>query len=174
MAETTANTPAATISLALGSGETRSPSDAVKRGPGRPPNPSKADEPKAKGTNVTYVPRDGDPVSTVWHGHTFRAGKPTPVAHEGLLAAAKLNPWFEVEGYDAAKPVVTDGPPTDPESYRRYAIAWFKEVKSSAEMKTRWDSEQAMREACGVGTQDIEYLDKLLTPRMAELKQAEG
>lgn len=169
-----------------------------KRGPGRPPKAdaqstsdkgAKIEPPKPKTTNVTYVPRDGDPATTTFHGHVFKANKPLPVSHALLLAQAKSNPWFEVEGHDPAKPAADDeGVPSDAEHYRRYAVAYFKNTDwytrkpnpeatepgpNSQELKDRWNSEEELRETLGVGTADIEYLDKLLTPRLAELERAE-
>lgn len=124
---------------------------------------------------VTYIPRDiGDPVETTWNDHRFVANVPRPVSHEGMIAQAKNNPWFKVDGHDPAEGVKADGPPTDSEGYRRHAIAWFKTVTSAAEMKERWEAEDDLRKACGVGTDDLEYLDKLYTPRLAELTRAES
>jgi hypothetical protein len=170
--------------------------DEVKRGPGRPPlanptaqePPAKKDDPAApsqaskedaskgeKGTNVTYVPREGDPATTTWHGHTFRAGKPTRVVHPELLEAAKTNPWFEVEGHkSASEQPPPDATPTDPESYRRYAIAKINTAPSSAELNAWWIGDEGKRQSLGVGSEDVEYLSKLLVPRMAELKKAEA
>lgn len=146
----------------------------VKRGPGRPPSVAKKPAPRT--VDVTYAPQHGDPVSTVWHGHTFHANKPTPVP-EGhpLLKQATSNPWFTVAGQDAPVQVSADqAVPTTSEEYRAYAIAWFKTVESSAEMKARWASEEGLRVSCGVGTDDLEYLNKLYVPRLAELEKAEG
>lgn len=144
----------------------------------RPQTPLPA-APKAaekKGTMVTYVPRHGDNVTTSFRGVEFVANKPVSISDPEHLEQLKLNPWFNVEGHNpAAIPVADDlVVPTDSEGYRRYAIAWFKKVEKSAEMKERWESEEALRIKCGVGTDDLEYLNKLYGPRFAELKKAEG
>lgn len=178
------------------------PPTEVKRGPGRPPNTvavpplgaparpvNKADENPSiaggvrskegdvKGVNITYRPRPGDPVVTTWNGHIFHANKSTEVKHTGMIAQAKTNPWFEVEGdthRDTTGPQANNAVPTDSEGYRRYAIEWFRATQSSAGMKSRWESEESLRQSCGVGTDDLEYLDKLYGPRMAELVKAES
>lgn len=173
----------------------------VRRGPGRPPNPVPAAQPVAQqpkaavkatppSTNITYVPQPGDPASTVWNGYTFHANKPTAVPNheEKMLSQAKTNPWFNVEGHDPAAPAADDSHPTDSDGYRRYAVAWFKANDwyrgrptpdaavgpNSKEFEKRWESEEALRASVGVGTDDIEYLNKLYVPRLAELKKAES
>lgn len=143
-----------------------------------PSSPPKAAVNTEGGTmvNVTYRPQPGDPAMTTWNGHTFHANKPTPVSaarHPQMLAQAKGNPWFDVEGHDQDR-VASDDHPTDSDGYRRYAVAWFKTVTSAAEMKRRWEAEQGLRDACGVGSDDMEYLNKLYTPKLADLTKAES
>jgi hypothetical protein len=181
------------------------PTTEVKRGPGRPPNQppqigvtppgqsskpvNKADEnpsiaggirPKegdVKGVNITYRPQPGDPVVTTWNGHTFHANKPTEVKHTGMIAQARTNAWFDVEGdfhRETTGPQADNAVPSDSEGYRRYAIEWFRAAQSAAGMKSRWDAEESLRQSCGVGTDDLEYLDKLYGPRYAELLKAES
>lgn len=147
----------------------------VKRGPGRPPK-SEA-KPDANMVHVTYVPQPGDPAVTTWNGHTFHANKPTPVnadVHGKMIEQARGNPWFEVAGQDKPKTPSAANSPTNSEEYRSYAIGWFKTVDSSKAMKARWAAEEEMRNELGVGTDDLEYLDKLYIPRLAELEKAEG
>jgi hypothetical protein len=98
-----------------------------KRRPGRPRN-THEDEPeheveveKPKGTMVTYRPLDpGDPVTTVWAGEsdaagvTFEANVPKRVTRKDIIASAKTNPWFEVEGHPRAKRVRPTAEPITP------------------------------------------------------------
>lgn len=143
---------------------------------GQPKPQAPPAKPEPKGTMVTYVPREGDPASVVWRGVTFHANKPVAVKHDEHLDQCKSNPWFNVEGHDPSAAPVGDDlvVPTDSEGYRRYSVAWFKKAQSSKDMQARWESEEGLRVKCGVGTDDLEYLNKLYVPRLAELKKAEG
>lgn len=173
-----------------------------KRGPGRPPKHHKEDHHKAVVTTddataeptkqpgevmVTYVPQKDDPVETVWNSHRFVANVARPVKDPQMISQAKSNPWFEVEGHEKSVDESHGAPPKDSDGYRRYAVDWFKATDwygmkddqsrphpNSLEFEERWESEEKLREACGVGSDDLEYLNKLLTPRLAELKKAEG
>jgi len=131
-------------------------------------------EPQEDGVNVTYIPQEGDPAHVTWNGHTFHANKPVRLKHPDMIDKAKGNPWFSVEGHDRAAKSADKGMPTDWESYRRYAIQWFKDVRSSSAMVRRWEDEESLRDKCGVGTDDLEYLNKLYAPRLAELKRLES
>lgn len=127
--------------------------------------------PKVEPVNITYLPREGDPAKTEWNGHVFHANVPVPVRHPGMIEQAKGNPWFRVEG-EAKGSVASSGEPETAEDYRAYAVLWLKDVRSYAEMVRRWDAEQPMREACGVGTDDYDYLESVFGPKRAELKRA--
>jgi hypothetical protein len=87
-------------------------SEAPRRGPGRPP---KVHEAEAKEVKVTYHPlENGDPVEINWDGETFKAGEAKAVKRRDLIAMAKNNPWFEVEGHPRAqrfKPTAEPVPP---------------------------------------------------------------
>lgn len=143
-----------------------------------PAPPPKAPElkPEPAETMITYIPQPGDPTETMWNGHKFVANVARPVKneHEAMIQQAKDNPWFHVKGHDKAKQADHSTPklPKDSDAYRRWAVAWFKTVKSADEMKERWTSEEELRQACGVGSDDLEYLDKLYMPRLAELEKA--
>ena len=56
--------------------------------------------------NVTYRTRlEGDPTETKWHKVEFRHGVAVPLdpaEHAHIIEAARLNPWFTVEGEDPA------------------------------------------------------------------------
>lgn len=84
--------------------------DTPRRGPGRPPKVQEAKEVK-----VTYHPlENGDPVEINWDGETFKAGEAKVVRRRELVAMARNNPWFEVEGHPRAerfKPTAEPIPP---------------------------------------------------------------
>ena len=46
--------------------------------------------------NVTYQPKDGDPVRTSFHGVNFVANVPVWTQHALLIGQARTNPWFHV------------------------------------------------------------------------------
>lgn len=51
------------------------------------------------GAKLTYRPLDdGDPHTVVWNGHTFKANVPRDVANEDMIALARGNPHFAVDG----------------------------------------------------------------------------
>lgn len=123
---------------------------------------------------VTYKPGPQDPVETKWNGHKFMANVPRPVIDDGephgMIALAKGNMCFEVEGHDK-KAQPDPGAPKTPEAYRAYAVDWFKKAKSADEFNERWDGEADMREAAGCGTDDVEWLNSIGGPILAELKK---
>lgn len=124
--------------------------------------------------NVTYFPDEHDPSVTICHGVRFRANVPTLVSNEVLLKLLVKNPWFQVEGYERARRGAPKGTPKTPEDYCAYAIKWFlraKEGKNANEFKLRWQSEQALRDACGVGEDDLERLSTIGDPILAELEK---
>jgi hypothetical protein len=128
---------------------------------------------------VTYCPEgDGAPHETIWNRHRFRANIPISVRDvpQGLTAAqmievAKNNPHFSVEGFPKAKSV--GAIPDSPERYRSYAVGWIRIANSSDEMNKRWKDEAELREECGVGSDDVEYLQTIFQPRQAILKESE-
>jgi hypothetical protein len=148
---------------------------------GRPSNAeiaARAD--REKTPSITYTPiHPGDPADTLWNRHRFRANIPVaPQDVKGGLSAiemvelAKSNPWFAVEGEEQARatPIV----PETPEQYRSYAVAWIRLSTSTKEMSSRWRSEDDMRVQCGVGDDDIEYIQGIYRPRLAILKEQEA
>lgn len=136
--------------------------DTQTRGPGRPPKP--------KGINITYVPGDGDPAEVTWNGHKFQANVPRPVANPTMIEQAKGNLCFTVEGHDK-KAGPDPSEPKTPEAYKAYAVDWFKKATSAADFESRWDDEEDMRERAGVGSDDIDWLESIARPRLAELKK---
>lgn len=123
-------------------------------------------------TMVTYVPGDGDPAETTWNGHKFQANVPRPVSNPTMVELAKGNMCFEVEGHDK-KAAPPPGAPKTPEEYKAYAVGWFKKAKSAADFQERWEDEAPLREKAGVGTDDVEWLQSIGDPILAELKKAD-
>jgi hypothetical protein len=145
-----------------------------KRGPGRPRKIT-TDE-AAVSEQVTYIPRDGDPAKVTWRGLVFHANAPKTLTDAAHIEAARNNKWFKVGPFDPA----TDGVPSEaslqpktPEQYRAHAIEWFKKAKSVDEIDTKWTQEETLRMACGVGSDDLEYLMGLFTPMRGELRKRE-
>lgn len=134
--------------------------------PGRPPTP------KSEKVNITYVPRDGDPHEVVWNNHRFQANVPRPVGNAIMIAQAKGNPYFEVEGHEK-KAGPDPSEPKTAEAYRAHAVEWFKKAKTAQDFEARWDAEADLRERVGVGTDDLEWLESIAGPRLSELKKAD-
>lgn len=150
--------------------------EAPKRGPGRPAKPKAEAVAKvpAGGVNITYRPKDGDPANTTWHRISFHGNVPKTVHDPVIIALAKTNPWFEVEGEVRAKEAEIPDVPKTPEQYRAHANAWIKGAKSAAEMRQLLKEEAGLRDACGVGSDDMELIMAFYAPRYGELKKAEG
>lgn len=125
---------------------------------------------------ITYLPAEGDPTSVKWMGLVFHANVPKTVTNAALIEKAKGNKFFKVGAFDPASDAVkveeTPEPKT-PEQYRAHAVAWLKSVKSVDALDLKWQAEETLRMACGVGSDDIEYLMSLLEPKRAELRKAE-
>lgn len=130
------------------------------------PAKSKSD----KGIMLTYKPGPDDPAETTWNGHKFSANVPRAVRDEKMVELAKGNRFFEVEGHSRKAPE-KPGEPKTPEAYKAYAVDWFKKAQSAKEFEQRWDDESDMRESAGVGSDDIDWLDSISMPRLAELKK---
>lgn len=138
-----------------------------------------ADDSKSKRLpKITYSPEGDAPIETMWNRHRFRANIPITVkdVQNGLTAAemvaiARNNPHFSVEGFEKAKSVSPI--PDSPERYRAYAVGWIRISNSSDEMLRRWKAEAELREECGVGSDDVEYLQTIFTPRLSLLKDTE-
>lgn len=151
---------------------------------------------------ITYVPQEGDPSHTSWHGHRFEANVPREITHPALLAQAAGNPWFKVEGNSPGLPsvpshglppmsgsedeapgtVVPQAPkpqggrppnPTTPTEYRLWLNRWLAKARSRDEIDDRWTREEGLREACGVGSEDLALIDTVMQPRRHELRAIE-
>lgn len=128
---------------------------------------------------ITYTPQgEGAPHETIWNRHRFRANipvtvqdVPTGLSAAQMVAMAITNPHFAVEGFEPAKTV--SAVPDTPERYRSYAVGWIRIANVSSDMLKRWKDEAELREECGVGSDDVEYLQTIFNPRLAILKDSE-
>jgi len=135
---------------------------------------SPAADKKGESEHVTYLPSEGDPIKTTWMGITFHANVPKEVTNQALIAKAKQNRFFKVGDFNPARDRVSveNTPlPKTSEQYRAHAVAWIKTVESVDDLDTRWQSEETLRMHCGVGTDDIEWLQDFLGPKRHELKR---
>jgi hypothetical protein len=127
---------------------------------------------------VVYTPLDdGDPHVTSCRGVRFKANIAQPVRDPVLIDLLKANPWFEVEGFEKATRPDGRGMPTTPEQYRRHSTQWFPLAQSYDEFQLRWRAEEKLREKCGVGEDDLAWLETIADPILFELKKikdAEG
>lgn len=149
---------------------------------GRPSNAALAERALAEQgelPKITYTPiHDGDPANTLWNRHRFRANVPVAVqdvkgglSAKEMVEAARGNPWFQVEGEEQAK--TTPTVPETPEQYRMHAIAWIRTAIGSGEMVRRWGAEEELRTECGVGDDDVAYIQSIYRPRLVILKDSE-
>jgi hypothetical protein len=142
------------------------------------PEPSMQQKPKSL-PRITYSPTsESAPYETLWNKHRFRANVPVAVRDVvngntalQMIESAKTNPDFEVEGFKKAQPRAID--PETPEQYKSYAVSWIRRAVSAAELKKRWRNEKDLREECGVGTDDEEYLATIYQPRLSFLIEQE-
>lgn len=147
---------------------------------------------------VTYMPREGDLAHTKLKGGiVLRAGEPREIHDPELCAILPKNPWFKCEGKGVddgeqtkklAARAETGGwdkrrKPKTAEDYRAYAISWINEsmpdesdddgeraaANCKAAMRKRWDDEAQMRVACGVGEDDLDQINGIYGPKLAQL-----
>lgn len=126
---------------------------------------------------LTYLPKEGDPVKVNWNGHVFEANVGKECRNAYMVDLAKANPWFRVEDGDKVDKVDPKTKGLDRErdragEYKKHAIAWINAAESDLMMAKQWASEERMREEHGVGTEDIDYLMTLYTPKFEQLKRA--
>lgn len=134
---------------------------------------------------ITYIPGDGDPVSTKWHGIVFHAHVPKLISKPELIEAAKANRFFKVGEYspdqDKAPPPFFTGDPKTSDQYRAHVVAWLNKLSAAPssphtieEMVKTWVAEQHLRESCEVGSEDYSFIGAQFLPKMHEFaKQAE-
>ena len=135
------------------------------------PRPKTASE--QLGELITYLPGPQDPPSVKWNGVLFHANTPKLVTSEKHIEMARGNRFFKVGAFESKDAVPTreeDHPsPKTPEQYRTHAVAWFKTAQNARELDDKWIAEESLRETCGVGTDDLDYLMSLFMPKRAEL-----
>lgn len=134
---------------------------------------------------LTYLPGRDDSPETKWAGVTFHANVPKKISanaggtpHERLMhsivESARSNKFFHVGEFDPAKAVAvrerTSLPKTS-EQYRAWVVGWLSGVSSVGELNAKWMSEEGLRIACGVGSDDIEFLTMLIAPKRHELQK---
>ena len=132
-----------------------------------------SDKPAEAGELVTYLPDPGDPVQTVWGGHTFHANLPLRVTNKTILDSAAHNRFFKVGVFnpgDAVETVET-GLPKTPEQYRAHAISWLKTMKSVDDLDRKWQGEETLRIACDIGSDDLDLLNDIFGPLRSELQK---
>jgi hypothetical protein len=146
---------------------------------------------------ITYQPRlDGDPAFVkIKGGHVLRAGEPKEINDPEVCAWAPNNPWFKCEGkgLDAVAQSAKSTPkdagwdkrrkPKSSDDYCAYAIAWINEAmpdetdedgeraakNCKTAMRARWDGESDLRVACGVGEDDLDRINGIYGPKLAQL-----
>jgi hypothetical protein len=142
--------------------------------PEQPADNKPADDP-IESEQVTYLPGPEDSPQTKFAGQTFAANIPKTVQlPKSVFERLRGNPFFKVGAFDAHKDAVKAAPittPTTPEQYKAHAVAWFKTADSLHEFDERWTEEEALRQQCDVGAEDLDYLSSLARPRRGELKK---
>lgn len=131
---------------------------------------------------VTYTAKPGDPTFTRWHGLAFEHGKPTEVPADHLIlkkddksgkSPLDHNDWFSTSD-KKVKPAASKDDIETPGAYFTYASAWIAKATTSGSLKTRYDSEQPMRERAGWGSDDQERMDEIFKPKFDALKREEA
>ena len=126
---------------------------------------------------LTYLPDDGDPAKVTWNGHVFEANVGKEVRNAYMVDLAKGNRFFKVEDADKVDKPDPKTKELDRErdrvgEYKKHAVAWINAAESHLMMAKQWASEERMREEHGVGTEDIDWLMTLYTPKFEQLKRA--
>lgn len=147
---------------------------------------------------ITYVPREGDPAFTkIKGGVVLHANVAREVSDPEVIKWAPKNPWFKCEGagVDAAEQTakIAAAPrsggwdmrvkPKNSDDYRAYAIAKINKAmpdptaedgelavrKCVADLKKWWADEEDMRLALGVGEDDLDKINGIFEPKLAQL-----
>lgn len=134
---------------------------------------------------VTYVPGPMDPSQVAWAGHTFHAnvakeirghaaGTEREKLNASLIESARVNPRFTVGGAKPKRNAAKE--PTTPEEYRAYFVEWMNQPFQNAEpgkcadgLIARLAKDRDLQVACGVGTDDFEFMGTLFMPKVHEL-----
>ena len=153
-------------------GDERAPEENAKVKPARTKAPKEAPQPEFAGEMLTYLPGEGDKMSTTWRGLTFKAGVPRKVLDESMVESARGNKHFRVGDED--KPTPGSTTPTTAMEYRGYVLEWMKGVTSVDELIRHFAADRELRSRCEVSFDDIRWLGTLIEPRLRELKMADG
>jgi hypothetical protein len=170
----------------------------TKPKPEAEPAPIAKAKPDAGETDeITYLPEDGDPIRTRWNGIEFKAHVPVKVSRKHtvlvpdrverempdgtiqsrsvekripMVELAKGNCRFMVNG---VPPMERDSgavhTPTTADEYRGYALRWIAASTEPKAMDARWTSEEALRDKCDVGDDEIAYLRPFFEARIEAL-----
>lgn len=144
-----------------------------RRGRGAEAPKDKAEE--AVSEMVTYRPGPEGPASIKWRGKMFHANTPVALTDADHIEAARANKYFKVGEFTTADAVPTTNEPPMPktsEQYRAHFVAWLSRMASVGEYDARWIGEEPLRQACGVGTDDFDWMQSLAAPKIAELRKA--
>ena len=63
--------------------------------------------------------------------------------------------------------------PKTPEEYRAHAMAWIVAARGMDDLE-RWDDEEALREKCGVGDDDLKFLQPHFDAKHKQLSVVAG
>lgn len=92
---------------------------------------------------------------------------------------AKGMPTFELEGHPRfIKKLIEGRKPQSSAEYRSWCQEWIagagdedSEIQSARQLLERWDDEEAMRERCGVGDDDVLFLKPFFDMKASMLKK---
>ena len=133
---------------------------------------------------ITYIPGDGDPVSVLWGGHTFKANVPKEITgHPDGTEREKLNMHMIERARDNKTFTVGNAKPKreqkrapeTAEQYRGYMIDWLQDpaIQHAEDLIARFAKDRTLRAACEVGSDDYSYLSTLFMPRLHKLATAD-
>lgn len=99
---------------------------------------------------------------------TKHVEKPMP-----MYKLAGTNPRFSVNGKRPAEQVKGSMRlPTDSTTYRAFAMNWIMRTNTAEELEARWKHESALREECGIGPEDIQWLEPFIEGAKLQLRAA--
>ena len=87
-----------------------------------------------------------------------------------LVELLRNNPFFSIN--DEPPPARAAGAPrlpTDPDTYRGYAIGWIAAGKDPNAMRLQWEGEEGMRNRLGVSADDLRHIVPFLDGRILEM-----
>lgn len=133
---------------------------------------------------VTYVPCPMDPVHTTWCGHKFEANIPKEIKGHAagtereklnalLIERARDNKHFRVGNAKAKRDPAKE--PSTAEEYRLFIVEWLKSPRfndpdtHAEDLIARFSKERELRDVCGVGTDDYDFIGNLFMPKLHEL-----